>query len=54
LLPKGAPLLILKQKPAGKSKEEIRREERAQRKKQRSPTKLEKAVKNLTRPKKKK
>lgn len=53
LLPKGAPLLIIKQKTAAQVKEEKRQEEKVRRK-QRSRTKLEKAVKNLTRPVKKK
>jgi biotin carboxyl carrier protein len=53
LLPKGAPLLIIKQKTAAQVKEEKRQEEKAQRQ-QRSRTKLGKAVKHLTRPAKKK
>ncbi|MDR2358735.1 MAG: biotin/lipoyl-binding protein [Prevotellaceae bacterium] len=54
-VPKGTLMFMIKQKPPARTKEEIRQEAKAQRKtKQRSPTKLEKAVKNLTRPAKKK
>ncbi|MDR3133366.1 MAG: acetyl-CoA carboxylase biotin carboxyl carrier protein subunit [Prevotellaceae bacterium] len=47
LLPKGTPMFVIKQKPAAPTKEKLHKNAKEQRKGK--PTKLEKAVKNLTR-----